>query len=295
MLSLKPELKGALLAMFGIVIVLVGIWVWMGFRIGLWTYPQYERHVWLLANLPVDDLLWQGKIQAGDKVENLIKDWRPHEINRFGPWTEMSWFPGGPSDDTISFIGTCVIAKNGVLVYASSYSDDGLNDKIFFNAKTSGDDAEFRAAEHAYGENLDAENSLRATDFPIMQALWQEKIKAGDDAEKLIKLWSPRMITRIGPWIVLRWFPENPSPSTLRIFGLRMIAKDGVLVSACNFSDDGHHSSFFDTKTPRDDADLDAAFQKHDEELMAEQKHNANLDQIRSQTNAVSTADRSSH
>src|ERR1039457_3332511 len=103
-MRLKPEIKGALLTLLGIALILVGVWVFIGFRIGIWTPVQYKRYIWLTENLPVADLLWHGEIKAGDDAETLVKDWRPHELTRFGPWIEMYWFPGGPDTNRISFI-----------------------------------------------------------------------------------------------------------------------------------------------------------------------------------------------
>jgi len=62
----------------------------------------------------------------------------------------MQWFPGGARTDAIQFIGICIIAKSGRLVSASAYSDDGLNDRVFFNSWITNDEAEFDLAYDAY-------------------------------------------------------------------------------------------------------------------------------------------------
>jgi hypothetical protein len=152
-----------------------------------------------------------------------------------------------------------MIAKNGALVSASAYSDDRLNDRIFFNTETTNDEAEYRAAEEAYTERLRLRNAVTTAGLPILQELG-EGVKAGDDAENVIKLWHPRMITRFGHWTVMNWLPENSSPHAIPLIGVHMIAKNGVLVYANSFSDDGHHAIFFDTETPQDEADFDAAY-----------------------------------
>jgi hypothetical protein len=79
------------------------------------------------------------------------------------------------------------------------------------------------------------------------------------------------MITRLGPWTVLRWFPKNKSPSTQRIWCARVIAKNGLLVYAGLFSDDGRRSNFVHTETPSDEADLEAAFKAYDAKLEAKE------------------------
>jgi hypothetical protein len=154
---LKPELKGALLALLGVALVLVGVWAFVGIRLRIWTYREYERYVWLTANLPVAHLLWRGEMKAGDDVEELIKVWRPHVATKFDPWVELRWFPGGPSQDTISLIGIYVIAKNGRLVLASSYPDDGVLDRMFFNSLSPEEASVFRAALKAHVDKLRGE------------------------------------------------------------------------------------------------------------------------------------------
>ncbi len=255
--------KHALLALLITILVPISLWIWAGMRLGIWTFREYERYIELTEQLPVARELWWGDIKAGDDVKNLINDQRPHMISQFGPWMELRWFPGGPSDDYISFIGMCVVAKNGVVISASSYTDDGIDNRVFFNTARPSDETNFLAAYKAYAERLGAENVLLTTDLPILQQLWQEKIKAGDDIEKIIKRWPPRVITRFGPWLVLRWFPENPSPGAIHLIGARMIAKNGALVYANTFSDDGHHATYINTETPSDEADFDAAYKKY--------------------------------
>ena len=156
-MRLKPELKGALLTLFGIALILVGVWIFMGLRIGIWTLIQYERYNYLTKNLPVAYLLWHGEIKAGDDAEKLVADRRPHMLARYGPWIEMRWYPGGPNTNCISFIGMYVLAKNGKLILAGSYSDDGVDEKTFFDTLTSADKAEERTALIAYLDNITAE------------------------------------------------------------------------------------------------------------------------------------------
>jgi hypothetical protein len=154
---LKPELKGALLALLGVALLLVALWIYTGVRLRIWTYHEYGRYVWLTANLPVARALWHDEMKAGEDVEQLITMWRPHMTNRFDRWVELRWFPGGPSKDTISFIGVWVLAKDGVLVTASSYSDDGVLDRTFFNTLTTNDTAEYRTAFEAYVDRIQTE------------------------------------------------------------------------------------------------------------------------------------------
>jgi hypothetical protein len=171
----------------------------------------------------------------------------------------MDWFPFHSSDG-ISFIGVSIIAKSNVLVCASSWSDDGLNDRIFFDTITTNDQAQFQAGFKAYDDSLQKEISLVTTNFPVFQEFVQGNIKAGDNAENLIKVWPPQIISRFGPWIALRWLPENPSQTGVQLFGIKAIAKNGILVYANSFSDDGHLSKFFNTETPNDERDFETAY-----------------------------------
>ena len=149
-MRLKPGLKRALLTLVGLVLLIFCLWIWIGIRIGIWTYPKYQRHIWLVETIPVAHALWSREVHAGDSAAELSRNWKPDDVDQFGPWIQMQWYPGGARTDVIQFIGIRIIAKNGHLVSASAYSDDGLNDKIFFNTRTTNDEAEFNAAYDAY-------------------------------------------------------------------------------------------------------------------------------------------------
>ncbi len=161
-MRLKPELKGALLALLGVALVLIGFWIYTGIRLGIWTYRDYDRYVWLTANLPIANALWHDEIKAGDDAEQLITIWQPHQITKFGRWIELRWYPGGPSTNSIYFIGVSVIAKDGILVYASSYSDDGVLNRTLFNTMTPAVESEFNTAYKVYGEGLQIERERKA-------------------------------------------------------------------------------------------------------------------------------------
>jgi hypothetical protein len=276
MLRSRPQLKGALFTLLAIALLLIGIWVWIGVRTGIWTLPEYGRNLWLVPTIPITMDLWRGNIRAGDSADELISEWRPDDVFRFGQWVEMQWYPGGRSDDIISFVGVSVIAKNGVLVYANSYSDDGLNNRVFFNTESTNDQAEFEKAQEANIDDLDLENALVNTELPVFDYFWQGNIKAGNKVEGLIKSRHPSAVTCFGHWTVVRWFPQSLPAGAVRLVGLRVIAKDGLLVYANSFTDDGHHSTFFDTETPHDKADYDAAYLAYDKSLQAANESSLN-------------------
>lgn len=156
-MRLKPELKGALLTLLGMAAILAGIWIYVGIRVGIWTPVQYERYNYLTQNMPVAYLLWHGEIKAGDDAEQLIKDRHPHMLTRYGRWIEMRWYPGGPDTNYISFVGMYVLAKDGKLVEGSSYTDDGVCGRIFFNTLTPADKIAERAALIAHLDKIQAE------------------------------------------------------------------------------------------------------------------------------------------
>lgn len=276
MLRSRPQLKGALLTLLVIALLLAAIWVWIGVRTGAWTYLEYDRNLWLLENTPVLSAFWRGKINAGDNVEYVINNWPPTKADRFGPWVHLEWDPGvspedPSSDGYLSFIGVCAFAKNGFLIYASSYSDDHLNDKVFFNTETTNDWTEYEAALKAHINDLRSEYALAANESPILQAFYDGKIdiNVGDKVENLIKKWHPSVITRFGHWTVLRWFPQSMPEGAVRLSGMRVIAKNGLVVFMNTFADDGHYAEFIDSETPQDKADFDAAYLKYDESLQA--------------------------
>jgi hypothetical protein len=110
--------KKNLLALLLIALIVAGLWVYTGVRFGLWRPLEYEQYIALPSSLPVAHALWHRQIHAGDHIEQIIKQWQPHQIDRFGPWVQLYWFPGGPSKEFISFIGINAVAKDGVLVHA---------------------------------------------------------------------------------------------------------------------------------------------------------------------------------
>jgi len=162
-MKLKPELKGALLALLGVVVIVIGIWICIGIRIGIWMPSQYERYNYLTQNMPVAYLLWHGKIKAGDDAEKLITAWRPHSITRYDSWIAMDWYPGGRDTNFISLIGMAVLAKDGKLVAASSYADDGVDQRIFFDTLTPADKTAERAALKAYVNKIQAEREKNSS------------------------------------------------------------------------------------------------------------------------------------
>jgi len=165
-MRLKPELKGALLALLGLALLLLILWSWVGLRLGIWTYHEYRRYVWLTDNLPVAHALWWEEIKPSASAETLVRIWHPHRTSRFGYWTEMTWYPGGLQEDCVSLIGVTIIAKDGILVSATSWSDDGVCDRTFFNTASPEDEADYQVAFRGHVEGLRAEQEASAQQSP---------------------------------------------------------------------------------------------------------------------------------
>jgi hypothetical protein len=153
-MRIRPELKGALLTLIFIALVLLGVWIHNGLRLGVWTYNQFDRYLWLTENMGVARELWHGNIKAGDDAEQFVKIWHPDSVTHFNHWIRMDWYPGGIRKDAISLIGITVVAHDEVLVQATSWSDDGLDGRVFFNTLSSETQSEFRKAFEEYVKAL---------------------------------------------------------------------------------------------------------------------------------------------
>jgi hypothetical protein len=153
-MRIRPELKGAALALLAVLLVLTGVWVGVGLRLRIWSYHDYDTYLWVTRGTRVGHGLWWNDIKAGEDVEKIIHDYVPHRVIRFGRWVRLDWTPGGPLTNMISFEGVCVIAKDGVLVQAVYYSDYGPDNRFFFNQLTAAERADFYEAEGAFVQDL---------------------------------------------------------------------------------------------------------------------------------------------
>ena len=153
-MRIKPELKGALFTLTFIALVALGVWIYNGLRLGIWTYAQYDRYVWLTENMGVARELWHGSIKAGDDADQFMKMWQPDRVRHFDHWVQMDWYPGGLRKGFTSLIGVTIVADDHVLVKASSWADDGLDDRAFFNTLSSEGESEFRKAFEEYVKTL---------------------------------------------------------------------------------------------------------------------------------------------
>ncbi len=273
-MRIKPEIRSALLTLLLLALALVALWVWIGIRVGIWTYPQYDRHLWLIETDPIAHEFWAGHIRAGDNVDALTNNWPPDQTMGHGRWAEAWWRPGDHGG--ISFIGVGAIAKDGVLVEAAAYSDDRLNNRVFFSTWTTNDQADFEKASAEYNETrfarFDAENAVLATNFPIFAALSCETITNGSDVQDVTNRWPPDLITQFQPWTVLTWFPKTSSATLLHVVAVRIVAKNGVVVHATTIHDNGENFDEIYFESPQDEKDFDSAYEKWEKGLVAGQR-----------------------
>lgn len=148
-MKLRPEIKGALIALLGVGLTLVVIWVSIGLRLGVWNYHDYQNYMWVTRGVTIGPGLWFGDINAGDDVQELIARSSPHQVDRFGRWVSLVYPPGGPfTNDGIAMVSVNVLAKDGALVQAGFYSC--TYQKVFFNVLTPDDETEYQDAFAAY-------------------------------------------------------------------------------------------------------------------------------------------------
>jgi len=94
----------------------------------------------------------------------------------------------------------------------------------------------------------------------IAPEFWHGKIKAGDDARKIVKLWPPQIIHQFGPWAELEWVPvdsdkKNAAPNVEIV----AVAQNARFVLARFSARDGiDERTFFDALTPAAEAQYQA-------------------------------------
>jgi hypothetical protein len=99
----------------------------------------------------------------------------------------------------------------------------------------------------------------------ITPEFWHGKIKAGDDARKIVKLWPPQIIHQFGPWAELEWIPADPdnksAPSNVEIVAVTQNAR---FVFARFYARNGIDAkTFFYTLTPAAQAQYQADLQAY--------------------------------
>ncbi|HEY3761548.1 MAG TPA: hypothetical protein VGN23_07360 [Verrucomicrobiae bacterium] len=99
----------------------------------------------------------------------------------------------------------------------------------------------------------------------IAPEFWHGRIKAGDDARKIVKAWPPQVIHQFGPWAELEWIPFNPDKkSAVPDIGIVAVAENAKLVLARSYARDGiDEKTFFDALTPSAQAQYQAALEMY--------------------------------
>jgi len=113
---------------------LLACWQWR-----IWS-PQDFREYQEVCEYPIGRELWFGHIAPGQSMEKIKEIAPPHRTHQFGPFTELTYYPGGPPQPRgLPFSSLCVIAKEGKLVHASAGSCTWH--RVFFamNAEDSAD------------------------------------------------------------------------------------------------------------------------------------------------------------
>jgi hypothetical protein len=97
----------------------------------------------------------------------------------------------------------------------------------------------------------------------ITPDFWHGKIKAGDDARKIVRSWPPQVLHQFGPWAELEWIPFNPDQQhAVPDIGIEAVAKNARLVFARSYASDGvDEKIFFDAFTPATRMQYQAALQ----------------------------------
>ena len=111
--------------------------------IPLWGQTAYRNYqIGRQLSYPVAADLWDGRIAAGDRIERVTARNRPHRVIRRGPFAQLFYYPGGPPHaGSISLAGTCVVAKDGKLVAAGSWTCTFQH--THFDLMSGADQAEF--------------------------------------------------------------------------------------------------------------------------------------------------------
>ncbi|MGO8765511.1 MAG: hypothetical protein ACLQSR_10330 [Limisphaerales bacterium] len=99
----------------------------------------------------------------------------------------------------------------------------------------------------------------------ITPEFWNGKIKAGDDARKIVKIRPPQIIHQFGPWAELEWLAFDPDKkTTVPNVEIVAVAENARLVFAKSCTGDGiDERTFFNALTPAAQAQYQAALEAY--------------------------------
>jgi hypothetical protein len=85
----------------------------------VWSYRDYIAYS-AVRRCPGGEDLWHGRVLAGDDLAAFTAAYRPHLSRQVGPYTVLSYYPGGPPQRGISLEGLTLTARDGRLLAASA-------------------------------------------------------------------------------------------------------------------------------------------------------------------------------
>jgi hypothetical protein len=102
----------------------------------------------LCGQHPIARELWHGQIRPGDDVERLVSRLRPHFVSRRGRFVSLRYCPrpGPARNDVIYLAATEILAKDGKVRAATSYSC--TFQRVHFDETEKGDDERFALLLH---------------------------------------------------------------------------------------------------------------------------------------------------
>jgi hypothetical protein len=100
-----------------VIVCLLACWHWR-----IWSAEDY-RNYQRVGRYALGHDLWFGRIAPGEDIETVIAQARPHALRRFGRFTIIEYYLGGPlMANGLSWDRLALIAKDGRLVSAGASS-----------------------------------------------------------------------------------------------------------------------------------------------------------------------------
>jgi hypothetical protein len=128
-------------------LALLACWHWR-----IWSLQDFRAYQ-EVSEYPIGRDLWLGYIAPGQSMEKIKEIAPPHRTHRFGPFTELTYYPGGPPQPGgLPFSSLLVIARDGKLVHATAASCTWL--RVFF-AMNAEDNAEFSQCVKRFCEEME--------------------------------------------------------------------------------------------------------------------------------------------
>jgi hypothetical protein len=115
----------------------------------VWSFRDYTLYRILTKDYSIGPDLWFGRIAPGQDVEPLIAQSDPYRVARYGPWVELTYYPGSPLPlPGLPFEGVTVLARDGQLVQAVAWSCTWQ--RVFFDTLSADESAEWQKATQDY-------------------------------------------------------------------------------------------------------------------------------------------------